>query len=213
MKLVLASASPRRRDLMNGLGLEFQVMAAGVPEETRPGEPPQDMVMRLSLEKASASAESLNDGLIIGADSMVVLEGEAIGKPADAAEARSMLRRLSGTHHQVMTGLSVINAATGERQTDFMASQIKVRALSEAEIDASIQSGMPFDKAGAYAVQDQDLKPAESWQGCYSNIVGLPLCRLLEMLQSLGYRLPAQKSLGAPDGCTIECPFRSEKRQ
>ena len=215
--LILASASPRRKELMAGLGLEFQVMAAGIPEDQTPGEPAQDMVMRLSLEKASELAGRLTEGLVIGADSTVVLDGEVLGKPVDADDARHMLRRLSGTQHQVMTGLSVVNADTGARQTDWMASAIKLRVLSDAEIDATIQSGTPFDKAGAYAVQDQVLRPAESWQGCYSNIVGLPLCRLLEMLQGLAYPLPDRKTLRAPSGCTVacpfECPFQLENQQ
>ena len=138
--LVLASASPRRKELMAGLGLEFQVMAADVPEDQFLGEPAQDMVMRLSLDKASALAGRITSGLVIGADSTVVLEGEVLGKPADADDARRMLRRLSGTQHQVMTGVSVVNAATGDRQTDWMASDIKLRTLSDGEIDASIRS-------------------------------------------------------------------------
>ena len=213
MILVLASASPRRKELMAGLGLEFQVKAADVAEDPLPGELPQDMVMRLSLDKASALAATLRHGLVIGADSTVVLDGEVLGKPVDGDEARRMLHRLSGTQHQVMTGISVVDAATGDRQTGWMASDIKLRGLTDAEIDASIRSGTPFDKAGAYAVQDPELRPAEWWQGCYSNIVGLPLCRLLEMLQALGYTLPDRKTLRAPSGCTVECPFQPEKRQ
>ena len=213
MTLILASASPRRKELMASLGLEFQVMAADVPEDQIPGEMAQDMVMRLSLDKTSALVERLKDGLIIGADSTVVLDGEALGKPVDADDAWRMLRRLSGTQHQVMTGLSVVNAATGDRQTDWMASDIKLRTLSESEIDASIRSGVPFDKAGAYAVQDQELRPAEWWKGCYSNIVGLPLCRLLEMLRALGYSTPDPKTLHAPAGCTVACPFIPENQQ
>ena len=216
--LVLASASPRRKELMAGLGLKFQVIAANVPEDPLPGETPQDMVMRLALAKASAVAGGLEDGFVIGADSMVVSAGEILGKPRDADDARRMLRRLSGTQHHVMTGVSVVNAATGDRQTDCMASPIKLRTISDAEIDASIRSGTPFDKAGAYAVQDQELRPAEWWQGCYSNIVGLPLCRLLEMLQALGYPLPDRETLRAPSGCTpsgrgFKCPFQLERHQ
>ena len=213
MTLILASASPRRKELMASLGLEFQVMAADVPEDQIPGEMAQDMVMRLSLDKTSALVERLKDGLIIGADSTVVLDGEALGKPVDADDAWRMLRRLSGTQHQVMTGLSVVNSATGDRQTDWMASDIKLRTLSESEIDASIRSGVPFDKAGAYAVQDQELRPAEWWKGCYSNIVGLPLCRLLEMLRALGHATPDPITLHAPAGCTVTCPFLPENQQ
>lgn len=208
MKLILASGSPRRKELMEDLGLEFQVIAADVTEDALPGEAPQDMVMRLSLEKASSVAENLKDGYVIGGDSMVVLDGQALGKPVNADDARRMLRRLSGTRHQVMTGISVLNAATGKRMTEFMASPIKLRILTEAEIDTSIMSGAPFDKAGAYAVQDQELRPAEWWQGCYPNIVGLPVCRLLEMLQEMGFTIKSRQLMKAPPGCRDECPFK-----
>ena len=208
MKLILASGSPRRKELMEDLGLEFQVMTSDVTEDALPGEAPQDMVMRLSLEKASSVAENLKDGYVIGGDSMDVLDGQALGNPVNADDARRMLRRLSGTRHQVMTGISVLNAATGKRMTEFMASPIKLRILTEAEIDTSIMSGAPFDKAGAYAVQDQELRPAEWWQGSYPNIVGLPVCRLLEMLQEMGFTIKSRQLMKAPPGCRDECPFK-----
>ena len=208
MKLILASGSPRRKELMEDLGLEFQVITGDVTEDALPGEAPQDMVMRLSLAKASSVAENLKDGYVIGGDSMVVLDGQALGKPVNADDARRMLRRLSGTRHQVMPGISVLNAATGKRMTEFMASPIKLRILTEAEIDTSILSGAPFDKAGAYAVQDQELRPAEWWQGCYPNIVGLPVCRLLEMLQEMGFTIKSRQLMKAPPGCRDECPFK-----
>jgi len=141
-------------------------------------------------EKAHAVSANLDSGLVIGADSTVVFEGQAVGKPVDDDEARRMLRRLSGTTHHVSTGLTVVDAASGRTLTDSMTSQITLRDITDEEIEHSIASGVPQDKAGAYAVQDTELRPAIDWQGCYNNIVGLPVCRLLEMLRDLGYKLP-----------------------
>ncbi|MCH8987462.1 MAG: 23S rRNA (uracil(1939)-C(5))-methyltransferase RlmD [Chloroflexi bacterium] len=205
--LTLASASPRRRELMETLGLEFTVTPAGLPEDPVPGESPQDMVRRLSREKAQAVAANMDSGLVIGADSTVVFEGQAVGKPVDDDEARRMLRQLSGTTHHVATGLTVVDAASGRTLSDVMTSQITLRELTEDEIEASIASGVPRDKAGAYAVQDPELRPATAWQGCYNNIVGLPVCRLLEMLEELGYQPPegwtAPSGVVCGDDCTI----------
>ena len=204
--LTLASASPRRRELMDTLGLEFTVTPADLNEEPIPGESPQDMVRRLSQEKSQAVAATLDTGLVIGADSTVVFEGQAVGKPVDDDDARRMLRQLSGTTHHVATGLTVIDAASGRTLSDAMTSQITLRELSEQEIEASIASGVPRDKAGAYAVQDTELRPAADWEGCYNNIVGLPICRLLEMLRELGYRFPEGWSVPSAIACGEDCP-------
>ena len=204
--VVLASASPRRRELLGEMGLKFQIVPSGVPEVPMPGEPPEDVVRRLSADKALAVASTVGQGFVIGADSMVVLEGEVIGKPTDAAEARLMLLRLRGTRHQVATGVTVVDAASGRYLSDSMTSNITLRDMSEQEIDASIATGTPLDKAGAYAVQDTELQPAQSWDGCYSNIVGLPLCRLGEMLAELGYPLPPDWPEKAARVCGDSCP-------
>jgi len=208
-QLVLASASPRRKELLRGLGLDFQVAPADIEEVVLEGESAQETVARLSLAKATAVASTLDSGLVIGADSMVVLDGRPIGKPADNEEARRMLRALRGTSHQVTTGITVIDAASGRTLTGSMTSDVTLRELSDAEIEASIASGTPMDKAGAYAVQDQDLRPAASWDGCYSNIVGLPVCRLLGMLKELGHAQPDKEqvqSQAAADYCGATCP-------
>ncbi|PKB71228.1 MAG: septum formation protein Maf [SAR202 cluster bacterium Io17-Chloro-G6] len=207
--LTLASASPRRRELMEALGLDFKAKPADLTEDQIPGESPQEMVQRLSREKAQAVAGDMHSGLVIGADSMVVFQGRAVGKPVDDDEARRMLRQLRGTTHHVSTGLSVVDAASGRTLSDSMTSQISLRDISDQEIDASIASGVPRDKAGAYAVQDTELRPAIDWQGCYNNIVGLPICRLLEMLQELGYQMPAGWT--APNGiiCSEDCVIKS----
>ena len=204
--ITLASASPRRRELMDILGLEFAVMPADLAEEPIPGETPVDMVRRLSAEKALAVAATVQTGLVIGADSTVAFEGQAVGKPVDDDDARRMLHQLSGTTHHVSTGITVVDAASGRAISDAMTSEITLRHLSDQEIDASIASGVPRDKAGAYAVQDTELRPAADWQGCYNNIVGLPICRLLEMLQELGYQMPDGWAVPDEIACGEDCP-------
>ena len=205
-RLILASASPRRRELMSEMGLEFEISPAGVPEDPLPGERPQDMVERLSRDKALKVAASMQAGFVIGADSTVVHWGESLGKPENDGEALAMLRRLRGTTHHVCTGITVIDATTGCQLTDSMTSQITLRDFSDAEIEASIATGTPRDKAGAYAVQDAQLRPASGWEGCYHNIVGLPTCRLLQMLDELGWMPPAGWRLPEAAACGPGCP-------
>ena len=203
--LVLASASPRRRELMQSLDLEFDIRPADVLEDPLPGERPEELVQRLSRDKARKVAEGMGQGFVIGADSVVVHNEKPVGKPANDDEARAMLRELRGTTHHVCTGLTVIDVESGRSLTDSLTSQITLREFSDEEIETSIASGTPRDKAGAYAVQDTELRPASGWEGCYNNIVGLPLCRLLEMLSELGYRFPSQWSQQDSAMCGAEC--------
>jgi 23S rRNA (uracil1939-C5)-methyltransferase len=210
--LVLASASPRRRELLSRLGLNFKVMPADVVEESYPYELPGDMVARLSLSKALAVVPRIDSGYIIAADSMVVLGGTAFGKPKDEQDARRMLRQLRGTRHQVATGVTVFEAGSGRRLTGTMTSDIKLRNFTDEEIEASIQSGVPLDKAGAYAVQDKLLRPAESWVGCYSNIIGLPMCLVGQMLQELGCDTSAWRTSPLPGDCGPTCPNNGGNR-
>ncbi len=211
-KLILASASPRRRELLTELGLDFSVIPSEAPEEPEAGESPAEMVQRLSRDKARIVAARrfprLSRSYVVGADSTVVLEGRAIGKPADAAEARAMLRELRGTEHQVTTGLTVMNVASGHSLTDYMTADVVMRDFSDAEMEASIASGAPMDKAGAYAIQDEEFRPARLKSGCYTNVVGLPLCRLVVMLRELGYPLPSDLPRTVGDNCLTDCPFR-----
>ena len=207
-ELTLASASPRRQELLSQLGLEFRTIPSDIPEDPLPGESADEMVRRLSLEKAQAVARRIGGGYVIGADSTVVLNGRAIGKPADADEARRMLLELRGTHHQVTTGLTVIDVASDRHLTDSMASDIEMRDYSVEEMEASISSGTPMDKAGAYAIQDQDFRPGQMVKGCYTNVIGLPLCRLLEMLEELGCPTAACGAIQLSAGCRVECPFQ-----
>ena len=206
--IILASASPRRRELLSSMGLDFQVVPADIEEAALPGEPASKMAERLSLEKAQTVAARFQQGFVIAADSVVVHEGRAYGKPIDAEDARRMLQELRGTSHQVVTGITVMDVAGGRVLTDSMASDITLRDFSDTEMEASIATGTPMDKAGAYAVQDQEFRPAQSWEGCYTNVIGLPLCRLTQMLAELGF----DGTLGRPDpaspGCGPTCPLR-----
>lgn len=209
--LVLASGSPRRRELLTELGLEFRVEPSNALEEQLDGETAADMVRRLSFDKAMVVAGHLREGFVIGADSTVVLDGRSIGKPVDEDDARRMLRELRGTEHQVTTGLTVVNVSTGQYMTDHMTAEVAVRDFTDDEMELSIASGTPMDKAGAYAVQDTIFRPATLKGGCYTNVVGLPLCQMLEMLQALGYQLPPRLSTSAGHLCMGYCPIRDGK--
>ena len=207
-QIILASASPRRLELLSQLGMDFQVTPSDIPEDPLDGESAEEMTRRLSLEKALAVSRNMSEGYIIGADSTVVWEGEAVGKPVDAGDARRMLRELRGTSHQVTTGVTVVDVATGRHITDALTSYIILRDYSDAEIEESIATGTPMDKAGAYAIQDQELRPGEMVSGCYPNVIGLPICRLLEMLAELGCPLPPLEFPESAVNCRRECPFR-----
>ena len=206
-QIVLASASPRRRALLSDLGVDFRIAPSNIPEDPEPGETPERMVRRLSREKALAVAqhESAESGYYVAADSTVVLDGESIAKPADADDARAMLTRLRGTAHQVTTGITVYDAATGRCITESHTADVLMRDFSDAEMEQSIASGAPMDKAGAYAIQDDEFRPASLQHGCYSNVMGLPACRVVEILAEIGCALPNYTRMTVPPGCTIPC--------
>ena len=208
-EIVLASASPRRRALLSDLGIEFRIAPSNIPEDPEPGETPERMVRRLSREKALAVAEheGAETGYYVAADSTVVLDGESIAKPADEAEARRMLTRLRGTAHQVTTGITVYDAATRRCVTESQTADVLMREFTDAEMEQSIASGTPMDKAGAYAIQDDEFRPASLQHGCYSNVMGLPACRVVEILAEMGCELPNHADMVVPPGCTVSCPL------
>ena len=189
-KLVLASASPRRRKLFSLLKVPFVTAAAYVDEESEEGESPQEMVCRLSLDKAKAMALSYPGGLIVGADTIVVFDDEVLGKPADEAEAVAMLRRLRGRKHIVLSGVTVHHPASGRAITELAESAVWMRAYTDEEVTGYAASGDPLDKAGAYAIQHQNFSPVKRIEGCYASVMGLPLCHLARALAQLGLTLP-----------------------
>jgi MAF protein len=193
MMLVLASNSPRRRQLLSLGGWEFTVCAAEVDETPLPGEAPTAYVCRLAVAKARAAAVSspCTDGnLFLAADTTVVDEqappgDKILGKPADAADARRMLRSLRGRVHQVYTALALYRPEDATMLTSLCCTAVLMRDYTDAEIEAYIESGDPLDKAGAYAIQHAGFHPVETLQGCYANVMGLPLCHLTCLLQTL----------------------------
>jgi len=204
-RLVLASASPRRRQLFSLLEVPFVAVAADVDEEIEEGESPQEMVCRLSLAKARAVALSYPEDVIVAADTIVVLDGDVLGKPADEAEAVAMLRRLRGREHTVLSGVTVYHPASGracpERSrraiTKLAESTVWMRAYADEEMIRYAASGDPLDKAGAYAIQHQSFGPVERIEGCYASVMGLPLCHLTRALVQLGLTLPVD----VPQAC------------
>lgn len=190
--LILGSSSPRRRELMAYAGLPFTVARPDIDETPLPGEAPAAYVARLSREKAVAAPLNGADtagALILTADTTVALEEQIIGKPADPAEAVAMLRQIRGKTHHVHTGVTLRDTATGSLITSVTTTQVVMRDYSDAEIAAYVASGEPFDKAGAYAVQDTNFRPVGRLEGCTTNVMGLPLCAVCTMLRAAG--LPA----------------------
>jgi septum formation protein len=186
-RIVLASASPRRSELLETAGIRFSVVPADIPEELLPGESPTAHVLRLAEEKARVVAGSAADGdLFIGADTVVVCDDEIMGKPVDAAAARRMLSALSGRGHEVITGYAVHDRTVNHTHTAVVSTRVIFKPLTPEEIEAYIATGCPFDKAGAYAIQGGAAYMIRGIEGSYTNVVGLPLCEVVEVLRVMG---------------------------
>lgn len=192
--LILASASPRRQQFFSLLGVPFTALTAGVEESPRHDEKPEEMVRRLSCAKAEALAEDHPEKLIVAADTIVVLDGQVLGKPADAGEAIDMLERLRGREHLVFSGLAALSLCSGQQVTELTRTTVWMRPYSDEEISRYVASGDPLDKAGAYAIQHQQFHPVAYIQGCYASVMGLPLCHLKQALNRLGLILPVDVS-------------------
>lgn len=186
MDIILASQSPRRRELLERMGLAgFRVVSPDVDEHMEEDLPPAQLVCRLSQRKARAVREQVGDeGLIIAADTVVALDGAVLGKPADELAAFKMLSTLSGVRHQVYTGLTVLRG--GEKHTEYEVTDVSFRELTQGEIEDYIRTGEPMDKAGAYGIQGYGALFISGIQGDYYNVMGLPVCRLGQLLETLG---------------------------
>ena len=184
-KLILASASPRRRRLMRQIGLTFQVMPSGVDEDDIASRDPLENIQAVALRKARDVAARVEDGIVIGADTQILIDGETLGKPADEADAARMLSRLSGRNHRVITGVALVDAGTGLEKTWVETTLVFFRELSESEISAYVHTGEPMGKAGAYGIQGRAAAFVERIEGCYFNVVGLPLAKLVRNLRKL----------------------------
>lgn len=183
--IILASASPRRTELMTLAGLQFSVVPADICEDVLPGEVPADHVMRLSREKADAVAATTEGRFFVGADTVVVLDGAILGKPVDEADAFRMLTALSGRDHEVITGFTVFDKVSCIHISRSVSTEVTFKALEEKEINLYIASGCPMDKAGAYAIQGGAVHFVRSISGSYTNVIGLPMTELYEVLQAM----------------------------
>ena len=181
MAIILASKSPRRQELLKLLGVEFTIHTADIDETMDPALPPEDEVARVGAEKAKAiAAVSGAEDIIIAADTIVVIDGQILGKPKDEADAARMLRLLSGRRHEVMTGLTVLKGA--QLQSCVVRTGIEFRTLSEREIAAYVATGEPMDKAGAYGIQGGAARFVDRIEGSPTNVIGLPMALACEML-------------------------------
>jgi septum formation protein len=189
MDLILASASPRRAELLRQIGLDFTIVPSTFQEETLSEDDPARLVMALALNKAQQVAKDIPAGLVIGADTVVFLEDRILGKPSGTDEAVRMLAQLSGQTHQVYTGVSLIEVPGGKIEVDYEMTRVKFRSLKMGEIEAYVSTKEPLDKAGAYGIQGKGAVLVEAIHGCYFNVVGLPIAKLVMMLQTFGVSL------------------------
>jgi septum formation protein len=195
--LVLASRSPRRRELLTLLGLPFEVTAADVVETPRAGETPARLVTRLSRAKANRARQSnQRNRLVIGCDTIVALDGDILGKPSHVAEAQEMLYRLRGRFHAVYSSIAIVDSL-GRQKTELAKTRLLMRTYNQAEVEAYASSGDPLDKAGAYAIQHEGFHPVEQLVGCYAGVMGLPLCHLAHGLREWG----VEPAVDLPTAC------------
>ena len=188
-KFILASASPRRVEIMKTLGLDFEAAAPDIVEEQLDGEAPADFVVRSARAKVDAVASRVESGVVIGADTVVVIDGRPLGKPASPDDAREMLRLLSGRWHAVMTGLAVRDVEGAREVAEHDKTLVRFRDLTDEEIDAYVATEEPLDKAGAYAIQGRGMLFVEEIAGNYQNVVGLPAPLLQRLARRLGVSL------------------------
>jgi septum formation protein len=206
-RLLLASGSPRRRELLQLLGVPFQVIMPHIHEESVRCTDGARLASMLAEMKALSVKSQTDEDIIVGADTVVLLQGQILGKPADAASARNMLADLRRGGHQVITGLAVVRPHISTPLVQPINTRVWMRQYSDEEIARYIARGEPFDKAGAYAIQDPEFRPAERIQGCYANVMGLPLCHLSVILRRLHLSLtePPREACEAHTGRS--CPL------
>src|SRR6202046_4994614 len=191
MKLILASSSPRRAEILRNAGIQFEIQATDLDESRLADEIPGDYVRRLARAKPLTAASKYRDpvdqAFILGADTVVVIDADVLGKPASKDDARSMLRRLSGRVHEVHTGLALLRSTGADQRVVEEITQVHFAPLTEQEIEEYIATGEPFDKAGAYAIQGIGGRYVTRIEGCYFNVMGLPLARLWSLLGEFGW--------------------------
>ena len=182
---ILASASPRRKELLRSVGLKLKIIPAHVDETHINGESPQTHVRRLSIDKATVIADQHPKALVLGADTIVVIDGLILGKPKNKSQARAMLERLSNRQHTVFTGFTIVSAGFGISKTKVVRSAVRFKKISPEEMDWYVNCDEPYDKAGGYAVQGKGAYFIKAIRGSYTNVIGLPLCEVLEELKQI----------------------------
>jgi len=188
MKLILASSSPRRAEILANAGLPFSVLSSAVDESPYPGETPAALVQRLANAKADlVTARAIGPAIILAADTVVVLDDKILGKPSSVEDARHMLQQLSGRTHSVLTGVALVRLPDGERRRFIESTLVHFRPITDEELSSYLATEEPYDKAGAYAIQGQAGRYIPRIEGCYFNVVGLPLSRVLTELKGLGW--------------------------
>ncbi len=212
--ILLASNSPRRKELMALGNWTFSVSVSNVDESRREGESPADYVLRLAEAKARAAFKTAQSArhprqFVVAADTAVVDGDTLLGKPVDAADAVQMLKRLRGHKHQVFTGLAVLNPSDGQLLTDLCVTDVPMRNYSDAEISAYVQTGDPLDKAGAYAIQHAQFQPAERLSGCFASVMGLPMCHLVRVLRKMGVTSGNNVPANCQAYLDYQCPVSS----
>jgi len=207
-QILLASASPRRQQMLAWTGWTFEVQPANIDESLLPGEDPSAYVTRLAEGKARAvEPYGVIAQVVLAADTTVADAHGLLGKPADAREAVEMLLRLRGRSHQVFTALTVSLPGKRRRVSDLCVSQVPMRAYSDAEIEAYVASGDPLDKAGAYAIQHAGFHPVKNFRGCFASVMGLPLCHLTRSMAKLGLTAPADIPAVCQQNLRYDCPI------
>ena len=204
-QLILASNSPRRRQLLALAGWLFSISAANVDESEYPNELPSDYVLRLAETKARA-VQADNDQIILGADTTVVDGMDILGKPKDSEEAGAMLTRLRGHTHQVYTGIALLRPSDGLLLKDLCITDVPMRDYSDEEIHAYVATGDPLDKAGAYAIQHPEFHPVGNLDGCYASVMGLPMCHVILLLRKMDIRPNADVFAGCETLLEYQCP-------
>lgn len=203
--LVLASNSPRRRQLLSLTGWKFTVSAADADESVAPNESPSDYVLRLAETKARAILAAA-DQVVLAADTTVVKGSDILGKPKDSLEATAMLKQLRGRTHQVYTGIAIFRPRDGLLLKDLCITDVPMREYSDEEIDAYVRTGDPLDKAGAYAIQHPEFKPVAQMDGCFASVMGLPVCHVIRLMRKIDIQPETDFFLRCEIFLEYQCP-------
>jgi len=203
-KIILASGSPRRKELLSTLEIPFEIITSGVSEEVDPTLDPVEMVKVLAEMKATAVAKKIHEGLVIGSDTTIAFKGSTLGKPANPKDAKRMLEMLRNEKHQVISGIAIIDSSSMRIEAGTVTTSIRMRNYSDQEVNDYIATGEPMDKAGSYAIQGKGSSLVAEIEGCYNNVVGFPLCELVKLLEKFAVSVNSRDSvckLPSGDAC------------